>query len=236
MKSLLFTGACAMFALGITAGVMAAPNTAGGPTSNGASVSLNAFRGALLLDEATSTSRSVQMDALNWIDGLMKSHPAQAKSVSVYQALTDLALSGTRRPAISGSTVINSFPLIRTQAVRDIGTLGGSQALAPLLQVLRYDTDPVVLSEVAYELGKLGANPNNEVTNALAQSILHTPVRASDEIYAYNALAALTRLSGTSAAAAQAVYTEITTVREMGFQGPVRQEAKTILSGLMGVG
>lgn len=242
MKLSFFAGACALFALAFTAGVFASPNSATGssPTgvaaTTGTGLSLNAFRGALLVDETKSLSRSVQVDALNWIGGLMKSQPSQAKSSIIYQALTDLALSGTKHRAIVGSAVINSYPMIRMQAVEDLGTLGGSAALAPLLEILHYDADPVVLSQVAYELGHLGQNPNNEVTNALAQSILHTPVRASDAIYAYNALAALTRLSGTSVAAAQAIYTEISAIRDMGFGTAVRQEASSILSGLMNAG
>jgi hypothetical protein len=190
----------------------------------------------LLLYEGESSSRSLQQDAIDRVGAMIKTAPSAARSdQAVYSALVEIALSGTEHPVIESSVVINSYPLLRMQAYRELGTLGGAQAVHDLMRVIGYENDPVVLSEIAYQLGRLGRNPNNEAADAIVFALRRTVFAPGESIFAYSALAAF-RVLARSTGNDPALFSEISTLRRVGSDETVRREAASLLSALSAAG
>jgi HEAT repeat protein len=63
--------------------------------------------------------------------------------------------------------VINDFPMIRAEAVRLLGSLGGAGATATLSRVLRYEDDPYVLSQAVIAVAQAASGPTPELLRTL---------------------------------------------------------------------
>lgn len=243
MKEKLFIAAAAVL-LAAAAGSAFGQSLTSGPSISSVPPNFH-LRGArinssLLAFEARSTSRYTQMEALDQIDSLIVGKhvklPPRERS-AIEGALSGIALSGTGRPAISGRSVINDFPLLRVRACHAIGELGGPSAERILLRVLRVDRYPLVLSEAAYELGRLRHNPNDVVSNAIAAALRRTLPYQSEDQFAYSALLAFVQLAKAGKLKADpSVYLAVTTIGRMGLGYRVDQTANTTLQTLASYG
>ena len=241
MKAFLFSCAFAVlafaftpaaFSLGTSSVKVTVPATRL-PASAGAT---NNYATQLLLYEGESSSRSLQQDAIDRIQAMITTALSAARSdQAVYSALVEIALSGTEHPVIESSGVINSYPLLRMQACRELGMLGGAPAVHDLMRVIGYENDPIVLSEIAYQLGRLGRNPNNEVADAIVYALRRTVSAPGESIFAYSALASFQALAK-STMNDPSVISEISTIRKLGFGEAVRREAASLLSTMIAVG
>ena len=123
----------------------------------------------IMRSQASSTDRDVKLLALENIRAMVESGSV---SDGVYDVLDILALEGTKNQVREGSTVVNSFPMIRREAAELLGQVGGERAVGSLIDILRADPEPTVLAEAAFSLGQIGINENNEVSGFLVQALL----------------------------------------------------------------
>lgn len=242
MKGFMFGAACAGFLFALAGGLWA--QNAGASTTavmlpDGTMQKMGSHA-AFLVFEGESDLRSSQLDALTQIRGLLAGNPAKFPSSdrpAVYDALSAIAMSGTGRPAISGTAVINDYPLIRMQACEELGALGGKQAVTVLLRVMREDSDPFVLAEAAYQLGQLKQDNHNVVSNAIVGALRRMPGRSQDGVFAYSALVALSQLAKTHKGRInQGVYSAIQDIGQMGYGARVAKEAARALQSVLAYG
>lgn len=240
MNGLKFAAGCALF-LGALAAAASGQSVAAAPMSNvSASSGASASKTAFLVYEAQSNSRYNQLDVVNEIGTILaKSHTrlSAAERSNLYTALSAVAMAGTGVPAISGTSITNDFPLIRMKACREIGILGGKRAQVILLRVLRLDTAPVVLSEAAYQLGRLKRDPGNSVSNAIVAALARSVPTNGEGIFAYQALVTLGELAKVNKGKPDpSVYSAIAEVARMGYDPRVNAEAATALRSVMSYG
>lgn len=239
MKAFAFVAACAgLLAVAVIAASGQSLSTASTGASSAAPAA-GASRASFLVFEAESNSRYTQLDVVNQIGALLSKHRARlsaAERSDLYSALSVVALTGTGHPAISGTTLINDFPLIRMEACHEIGILGGARAETLLLRVLRLDNSPLVLAETAYQLGRLKRDPGNRVSNAIVAALAHNSPRGGG-IFAYEALVALGELAKVSKGSPDpAVYSAIADIGEMGYSYRVDAAASAALQAVMTFG
>ncbi|HUZ18364.1 MAG TPA: HEAT repeat domain-containing protein [Spirochaetia bacterium] len=144
-----------------------------------------------LLAMARSSQFDIQLQALAAVDAMVASGRISAgQKQTAYGALAALALSGIRNSVIEGMTVVNNYPSVRMHAARLLGRLGGSQAEATLIQVLMFDDEPMVLSEAAFQLGRIASSQDTEALDAIVSAF-----RREDAIQPQNNMAYASLLS-----------------------------------------
>lgn len=239
MKVFALVAACSGLLVAVVAATSAQTLSTAAPLAARTSPGGGTSRASFLVYEAQSNARSTQLDVVNQITALISKPHARlsaAERSDLYEALSLVALSGTGRPAISGTTIINNFPLVRMEACHEIGMLGGKRAETVLLKVLRLDNAPLVLAEAAYQLGRLKQNPGNRVSNAIVAALGHNSPRG-EGIFPYEALAALRQLAKVSKGSPDpAVYSAIADIGTMGYSYRVDAAAAAALRAIVTYG
>jgi len=85
----------------------------------------------------------------------------------IRETLTYLSSEGTRNVARENNRVVNNFPDVRRQAARYLGLVGTEEARQSLIDVLKYENEPLVIQEAIKSLGNIGTNNNNDTINAI---------------------------------------------------------------------
>lgn len=221
------------------AGVLSLASSAFGQTALTTSVPV-ASAGALayLEIQAGSINQDTQRTALNQIRQVMAGGSlSKSAKTAVYRALTELAYSGTIDPTITGMTVVNNFPEIRMAACQLLGHLGGRRASGTLLRVLSTDPNPTVLSQAAFELGGIGRNPNNSVSQAIVSAFSRQDALSQDDNLAFASLLAIGKLATVNGGISDPnVFDMIARIEAENYSGTVKAEAARVLGEIQRLG
>lgn len=126
---------------------------------------------------------------------MIDSGKASSNSSDIHAVLDYLSLTGTGVRYRESGLLINNFPEVRRRACEELGKLGGESAKDTLINILLTENEPMVLSEAAYALGKIGLNKNNQVSQALSYAILNQDIMLPDNNFAYAVLLAFEKLA-----------------------------------------
>ncbi len=146
-------------------------------------------------EQAASQDRDSKLKALDYIEDLISSGKADSSSSDVHAILDYLSLTGTGVQYRENGHVVNNFPEVRRRACEELGKLGGEGAKDTLINILLTEDEPMVLSEAAYSLGKIGLNKNNQVSQALSYAILNQDIMTPDNNFAFSVLLAYEKLA-----------------------------------------
>ncbi len=147
----------------------------------------------IMRSQALSNDREMKQLALRNMRAMIENGN---QSQGMYVILESLATEGVARQVRSEGAIINNFPEIRREATELLGRVGGETAKTTLITIIRDDPEPMVLAEAAYALGQIGLNPNNEVSDYLAQTLLRENARPTpDNNLAFSLILSLERLS-----------------------------------------
>jgi len=149
----------------------------------------------VLREEAMSNDRDSQLLAISQIRNMIDNGKMPGNPAVTADLLSDLAFDGTIRPVIEDNIIINDFPEVRREACTLLGRVGGEDSVAILLRVVATDPEPMVLSEAVYSLGEIGLNPNNEVSQAIADAVLRQDAVKPDNNFAFASLLAFEKLA-----------------------------------------
>ncbi len=144
---------------------------------------------------ATDTSRDSKLDALAAIEDMIANGRASHDSQDLVSILEYLSMEGNGNQMRESGLLINNFPEVRRRSCESLGILGGESAKASLINVLLTEDEPMVLAEAAYGLGTIGINNDNQVTQALAYSILGQNIMTPDNNYAFAVLLAFEKIA-----------------------------------------
>ena len=235
MKARVVTLQIILFA--VFAVVAAGAQTAQSAQNNGAGINASfaeSLGTANLLAEATSIDRNSQMMALAAATQLVsKGKLSQNDTSKAFAVLRALAYSGTINETISGMTVINSYPTIRMEACRLLGELGGAQADEILMRVLANDTEPMVLSEATFQLGRLGTNPKNRVSEAISAAFGRQDALRLDNNLAYASLLAFESIAKKNQGITDpSVFDVIARIQTGDYVTTVKQKAARVMAEL----
>jgi hypothetical protein len=150
----------------------------------------------IIRSQAISPDREMKMLALQSIRSMVEDGSLGGDNPGLFVVLESLALEGTAREVRSEGRITNNFPEVRRQAASLLGEVGGREARQVLVQILREDPEPMVLSEAVYALGDGDIEINDEtltyVVDVLSRSnTSETP----DNNLAYAALLSLDKIA-----------------------------------------
>ncbi len=149
----------------------------------------------IIREQAVTQNREMKLSALENIQEMLDEGTLSNNTTEAYFILDYLAGEGLTRRIRENDRLINYFPEVRRRAVNLLGQLGGEQARQSLIGVLLTDIEPMVLSEAAYALGRMGDNQDNAVSQILASTLLSQNAVEPDNNYAYATLLAFEKLA-----------------------------------------
>ncbi|MDR0323100.1 MAG: HEAT repeat domain-containing protein [Treponema sp.] len=113
----------------------------------------------IIRETARAGSREQKYIALEYIgDAIERGNTSD----EIRQTLEYLSLEGTRSVARENGRVVNNFPEVRRRAAMYLGQVGSEEARRSLIEVLKFENEPMVLQEAIKSLGDIGTNDNNE--------------------------------------------------------------------------
>lgn len=127
----------------------------------------------IIRSQAISPDREMKLLALQSIRSMVEEGTLTDDNPGLFVVLESLALEGTGRTVRSEGRIRNNFPEVRRQAASLLGEVGGEQARDVLVQILREDPEPMVLSEAVYALGS-GDIETDERTLAYVVDVLNS--------------------------------------------------------------
>jgi HEAT repeat protein len=150
----------------------------------------------IIRSQAISPDREMKLLALQSIRSMVEDGSLTEDNPGLFVVLESLALEGTGRTVRSEGRIVNNYPEVRRQAASVLGDVGGEQAREVLVQILREDPEPMVLSEAVYALGS-GDIENDERSLAYIVDVLSTQntAEAPDNNLAYASLLTVDKIA-----------------------------------------
>jgi len=182
---------------------------------------------------AFSSDRDMKVEALDSLEEMINDGRVQEGDEEVHYILDALSLEGTGAQYRENGRMINNFPEIRRRACELLGKMGGIKSKDSLINILLNDEEPMVKAEAAYALGSIGYNENNQVTEALAFSILNDDIMTPDNNFAFASLLAFEKLLDSNDTLNDAsVYRALVRISSGNYIRPVKQKAQEVIKKL----
>jgi len=115
----------------------------------------------IIRETARTSTREQKMISLRYI-GEAINRDGENTSDEIRQTLEYLASEGRRSVARENGRVMNNFPEVRREAARYLGMIKTEESKESLLEICRWENEPMVLQETIRSLGEIGLNDNNE--------------------------------------------------------------------------
>jgi hypothetical protein len=149
----------------------------------------------LIREQAIALDRDMKLLALQNVEDMIDSGKVSTGSPDVHYILDYLSIEGIGNQVSENRRLVNYFPMVRKEACKLLGDLGGDNSKETLLQVLVQDDEPMVRAEAAYALGKIGMDDNGEVSRILTYAVLDQDVVNPDSNFAFAVLLAIEKLA-----------------------------------------
>lgn len=150
----------------------------------------------ILRSQALSNDRDSKMLALQSLRSMVQDGGATATRDEVLLLLDTLATEGTRRTVRSGGAVLKNYPEIRRQAVNLMGEIGGDAVENSLIGVLEADTEPMVLAEAVYALGRIEDDRESRTLDHIARVLARENIKQMpDNNLAFASLLAIEKIA-----------------------------------------
>ena len=189
----------------------------------------------IIREQAVSPDRDMKLLALENIQQMLDEGKISSGSPETHFVLDYLSGEGINREIRENRRLVNYYPEVRRRAVNLLGQLGGDNAKVTLVSVLRTDIEPMVMAEAAYALGQLGINEDNEVSQAIANTILEQDVVTPDNNFAYASLLAFEKLAeSNNGLNDSATFEAIIRIAQGNYIRKVRVKAVQVLDMLRG--
>ena len=130
--------------------------------------------------------------------------------------------------------VINNFPMIRAEAVRLLGSVGGPASTATLQRVLNHEDDTYVLSQAVTAVARAAPEPTPELLTTLTTLVNRmNAVRRPDNALAIAVINAVNDLHGRSSAIDDPdLFRALISIAQGGYSTTVRRAALQVIDTL----
>jgi HEAT repeat protein len=188
---------------------------------------------AVIREQAVTIDRGMKLQALDNMAELIESGKINEDSADALYLLDYLAMEGIAREVRVNGRLVNFFPEVRRRACELLGQVGGETATNTLLDVFDKETEPMVLAEAAYAMGKIGNTKNGDVVALLAHKIHHYNVVKPDDNFAFAVLLAFEKIAkANNGIEDPAVYEAVIEIANGNYIRDVRQKAYQVLASL----
>ena len=186
----------------------------------------------IIRETARANTREQKMIALEYIaDSIDRGNT----NPEIAQTLGYLSMEGRMIQSRENGRLVNNFPEVRRQAARQLGRLGTEEAVAALLDIVRYDNEPMVLQEAIKSLGDIGVNnENNDTVRFIAHTVRHNNNTNPDNLMALATIDAFEKLAKNNNGlnSPEAVQILVLIAENYRLQTPVRERARQALAEL----
>jgi len=144
----------------------------------------NSVQSQIIRAEAYSNDQDMKMIAISDIQMMIEDGKVEQDDPIILQVLFDLGQEGISRQVREQGHVINDFPIVRKEACRLLGEVGGDQARAFLTNILLTDPEPMVMSEAVIALAKCGSDDTTRTQRVMAASMYRQTATKRDNNFA----------------------------------------------------
>jgi hypothetical protein len=148
--------------------------------------------------EADSVDRDMKMIAIQDIEKMISDGDVDPDNREMVGILSSLGTEGISNQVIEQGAVVNNFPMVRKEAVRLLGEVGGEFARESLITVLLTDNEPMVLAEAVVAMSKVGADDNGVAMAVLADAMRSQTALNKDNNFANAFILAVENLADNS--------------------------------------
>lgn len=149
----------------------------------------------ILREQVVNPEYETKRLALENLQQMLGDGKLTTDSKDAINLLSYLSMEGSGRIVRENGRVINNYPDIRMLSCRILGEVGGEYAQIVLTDVVRFDSEPMVLAEAVYALGKIGNNDNNQLVQILADKVLRWSITKPDNNFAFATVLAFEKIA-----------------------------------------
>ena len=185
--------------------------------------------------EADSIDRDMKLIALQDIEGMVADGQISQDDKQMVGILSSLGSEGISNQVIEQGAIINNFPMVRKEACRLLGEVGGDFARDALVNVLISEPEPMVLSEAVVALSKVGPDEQGIVLAVIADSMRSQTALNKDNNFANAFILAVDNLAQSNEGVDDLrIFEELTKIADprSGYITVVRKKAFELLKSL----
>jgi hypothetical protein len=185
--------------------------------------------------EAESIDREMKMIAIQDIEELINDGQIPQDDKQMVGILSSLGSEGISNQVIEQGAVINDFPIVRKEATRLLGEIGGDYAREALINVMISEPEPMVLSEAVVALSKVGSDEQGIVLAVITDAMRSQTAVNKDNNFANAFILAVENLAQSNGGLDDnRVFEELTKIADTrsGYITVVRKKAFDLLKDL----
>jgi hypothetical protein len=185
----------------------------------------------IIKSEAESVDRDMKKIAIQDLENMIADGEIAEDDRELISILSSLGSEGISNQVIEQGSVINNFPLVRMDAVRLLGEVGGEIARDSIVSILLTDNEPTVLAEAIVALSKVGVDENGVVEAVLADAMRSQTALVKDNNFANAYIIAVGNLAESGSIKDYTVIEELTKIynHRNGYAREVRLKAFDLL-------
>ena len=184
----------------------------------------------IIRETARSETREQKFIALEYIkDALGRGN----NDDDIRQTLEFLSREGRMTVSRENGRVTNNFPDVRRQAAKYLGQMGTPEAQKSLMEITRFENEPMVLQEAIKALGDIGNNDNNETVEHIAWVVKRFDTLNPDNLMAIATIDAFEKIAKkNNGLNSQNAIQVLARISEGNYVTPVKERARQLLADL----
>lgn len=149
----------------------------------------------IIRSQAESPDRDMKIIAIQDIEEMIHDGEVDENSIEIIDILGNLSAEGIDKRVVEGGRVINNFSMVRKEAVRILGEIGGDSARDSILNIFKNENETMVLTEAVLALSKAGVDENGEVLDLISWTMHSQTAVNKDNTFANASLSAIQKLA-----------------------------------------
>ena len=153
-------------------------------------------------------------------------------SDEIRQTLEYLSMEGLMNQARENGRMVNNFPLVRREAAKYLGQLGTPEAQTALINICKYEAEPMVLQEAIKSLGDMDSDNNDKAVDAIVWIVGRFDVLNPDNLMALAAVDSIAKIADRNGIKSAGAASLLIRIAEGPYIRPVQNMAKQVLGDL----
>jgi len=149
----------------------------------------------IIRSQAESPDRDMKIIAIQDIEEMIHNGEVDENSIDIIDILSDLSAEGIDKKVVEGGRVVNNFSMVRKEAVRILGEIGGQNSRDSILNIFRNENETMVLTEAVLALSKTGIDENGEVLDLISWTMHSQTSYTKDNTFANASLSAIQKIA-----------------------------------------
>ncbi len=176
---------------------------------------------------------SVKLSAIRDVQKMLAEGSVSGDDEAAFSIVKYLAYEGNMIIVRRQDGTLTNFPMIRMEACRALGQMGGDRAKMVLTNVLMNDKEPLVLAEAVFQISEIGIEEEPEILQAIARKMIVQDAVAADDNFTVASLHAIERIAQKNGGIKDPeVFRAVLHISERVYPRVVREKALDVLNRL----